>query len=68
MQKVKPANYLVQKTTRKSTEGKEDKNSLCIFAQAQALLDKSITPEDRKSSRGSDVGFIHSNIIVIWPS
>ncbi len=68
MQKVNQANSLVQKTTRKNTEGKEDKNSLCIFAQAQALLDKSITPEDRKSSKGSDVGFIHSNIVVIWPS
>jgi len=67
MQKVNQANSLVQKTTRKNTEGKEDKNSLCIFAQAQALLDKSITPEDRKSSKGSDVGFIPSNIIVIWP-
>jgi len=68
MQKVNQANSPVQKTTRKNTEGKEDKNSLCIFAQAQALLDKSITPEDRKSSKGSDVGFIHSNIVVIWPS
>ena len=68
MQKVKQANSPVQKITRKNTKGKEGKNSLCIFAQAQALLDKSITPEDRKSSKGSDVGFIHSSIVVIWPS
>jgi hypothetical protein len=68
MQKAKQVSLQVLRTTAKSTKVKEDKNNLCIFAQAEAFLNRNITPEDRKGSRGSDVGFIHSNIVVFWPS
>ena len=68
MQKAKQAILKDQKITGKNIEGKEDKDNLCIFAQAQAFLNRNITPEDRKSSKGSDVGFIHASIVVIWPS
>ena len=67
MQKVKPANLQVQKITKKSIVDKVDKDNLSNFAYEKALLKRSITPEDRKGSRGSDVGFIPSNVIVIWP-
>ena len=66
MQKAKQVIVKIQKTTKKSIVGKVDKKNLFTFANKEALV-QSITPEDHKSSKGSDVGFIPENVTIVWP-